>query len=86
MSRIDRIAEKEDDGFGSKACRNLSEVVFARATVHALQTKKEGSGPTNWGVLEKDLSLTVHQLKALTQVHLPADFNWIPLGSLQGSE
>jgi hypothetical protein len=59
---------------------------YARATIHALQTRKEGSGPVNWGVLAKDLNLTVKQLKALTRVHLPTNSNWIPLSSCEEEE
>jgi hypothetical protein len=59
---------------------------YARATIHALQTRKEGSGPVNWGVLAKDLNLTVKQLKALTRVHLSTNSNWIPLSSCEEEE
>lgn len=59
----------------------LELLPYARATVHALQNRGEGAGPVNWGVLAKDLNLTVRQLKALTKIRLPADSNRIPLGS-----
>jgi hypothetical protein len=36
---------------------------YTRATVHALQNRKEGAGPINWGVLAKDLNITIEQLK-----------------------
>jgi hypothetical protein len=32
---------------------------YAKATVHALQTREEGAGPVNWPVLAKDLNLIV---------------------------
>jgi hypothetical protein len=59
---------------------------YARATVHALQNRAEGSGPVNWGVLAKDLKLTVRQLKALTRIHLPAYSNRVPLSSWMNLE
>lgn len=60
--------------------------VNARATVHAIQGKKEGSGAINWSVLARDLHLTVGQLKALSKIHLPEKSNKIPLRSLPISD
>jgi hypothetical protein len=54
---------------------------YARATVHALQRRKPGSGPVNWAVLARDLNLTEKQLKSLAKVHLPDNSNWVPLSS-----
>lgn len=55
---------------------------YARATVHALQIRKEGSGPVNWPILANDLNLTVEQLKALARIQLPPNSNRIPIRSL----
>jgi hypothetical protein len=55
---------------------------YARATVHALQIRKEGSGPVNWLILAKDLNLTVEQLKTVARIQLPSNSIWISIRSL----
>jgi hypothetical protein len=55
---------------------------YERGLVHALQMRKEGSGPVNWKVLAKDVKMSESFLKALIKVELPKDSNNIPLSSL----
>jgi hypothetical protein len=47
---------------------------YARALIHALQSRKPGDGPVNWPVLAKNLNLTVDQLKVLAKVLSPRQF------------
>jgi hypothetical protein len=56
---------------------------YARATVHALQNRQEGSGPINWGILAKGFE---HHRRAIEGAYQGPSFGKVQQGSAKQSE